>query len=190
MSRLAVFFPGIGYTVDKPLMHYSRRLAAGLGYDVKPLPYSGFPPKILGDAGKKLASFEIALNQSLEMLSETDLNSYEDILFVGKSIGTIVAAKIASESPARGRIRLILYTPLEETFSFPLGKAVAFTGTDDPWVGKEKSRIAALCAQRGIPCRMIPGGNHSLEGPDPLEDIHNLQIVMKETEAFIRRQRH
>ena len=92
MSRLAVFFPGIGYTVDKPLMHYSRRLAAGLGYDVKPLPYSGFPPKILGDANKKLASFEIALNQSLEMLSETDMSAYEDILFVGKSIGTIVGA--------------------------------------------------------------------------------------------------
>lgn len=32
MKKLAVFFPGIGYTVDKPLMHYSRRLAAEAGF--------------------------------------------------------------------------------------------------------------------------------------------------------------
>lgn len=31
MKKLAVFFPGIGYTVDKPLMHYSRRLAVDAG---------------------------------------------------------------------------------------------------------------------------------------------------------------
>ena len=33
MSKLAVIFPGIGYTVDKPLLHYSRRIAADLGYE-------------------------------------------------------------------------------------------------------------------------------------------------------------
>ena len=52
MSKLAVFFPGIGYTIDKPLMHYSRRIAAGLGYEIKLLPYGGFPAKILGDRGR------------------------------------------------------------------------------------------------------------------------------------------
>ena len=31
MKKLAVFFPGIGYSVDKPLMHYSRRFAADAG---------------------------------------------------------------------------------------------------------------------------------------------------------------
>ena len=34
MKKLAVFFPGIGYTVDKPLMHYSRRLAANAGFEI------------------------------------------------------------------------------------------------------------------------------------------------------------
>ena len=32
MAKLAVFFPGIGYTVDKPLLYYSRKLAAALDY--------------------------------------------------------------------------------------------------------------------------------------------------------------
>ena len=188
MNKLAVFFPGIGYTVDKPLMHYSRRLSAGLGYEIKLLPYTGFPPKIQGDPERLTRSFELALAQSVAMLADTDLSQYDDILFVGKSIGTIAAVKIASESAARDRIRLILYTPLEETFRFSFGPAIAFTGSADPWVGKENSRIAALCAERGIPCSVIPDGNHSLETSDPIEDIRNLKKIMKKTEAFIRRE--
>ena len=39
MSRIAVFFPGIGYTMDRPLLHFSRRLAAELGYEIKPITY-------------------------------------------------------------------------------------------------------------------------------------------------------
>ena len=187
MNKLAVFFPGIGYTVDKPLMHYSRRLAAACGYEIRLLPYTGFPPKIQGDREKMEESFRIALRQSEEMLADLDFQAYGDILFVGKSIGTAAAAKIASESPARDRIRLVLYTPLEETFSFSFGEAVAFTGTDDPWVGKGKSRISAICEKRGIPCRLIPRGNHSLECGDIQRDIAQLQNIMKETEAFVKR---
>ena len=110
MSKLAVVFPGIGYTVDKPLLHYSRRLAADAGYEIKLLPYAGFPKKVKGDKGRMADSYRIALEQSKEMLSETDFSVYEEILFIGKSIGTIVAAQLASESPVSSRIRLVLYT--------------------------------------------------------------------------------
>lgn len=27
LRKLAVIFPGIGYTVDRPLLHFSRRIA-------------------------------------------------------------------------------------------------------------------------------------------------------------------
>ena len=33
MSNLAVFIPGIGYTCDRPLLHYARSLAIEAGYD-------------------------------------------------------------------------------------------------------------------------------------------------------------
>ena len=32
MSKLAIYFPGIGYHCDKPLLYYSRSLARELGY--------------------------------------------------------------------------------------------------------------------------------------------------------------
>ena len=77
-DKLAVFFPGIGYTVDKPLMHYSRRLAAALGYEIRLVPYTGFPKKVKGDRERMVESFRIALAQTEEMLSDVDFDSYSD----------------------------------------------------------------------------------------------------------------
>ena len=183
MKRLAVFFPGIGYTVDKPLMHYSRRLAEKHGFEIRPLPYNGFPKKVKGDKTKMQESYKIALKQTKEMLSDIDFEDFDDILFVGKSIGTIVAAKIASKSSVRDRIRFIYYTPLEETFSFPIQDAIVFTGSADPWV--DAGRIPALCKELGIPCSVIPNANHSLETLDPEQDTLTLQKIMSETEQYM-----
>ncbi len=184
-KKLAVIFPGIGYTADRPLLHYSRRIAADYGYEIRVMNYSGFPRKIKGDRKRMEESFEIAMQQSMEMLSDIDMTDYEDIILIGKSIGTIAAAKIASESVARDRIRLVLYTPLEETFAFSFGKAIAFTGDDDPWVGREKSRIPEICESRGIPCTLLPSANHSLESSNVFADMEALSRIMKQTEIFI-----
>ena len=184
--KLAVIFPGIGYTADKPLLYFGRRIAVEYGYEIRIMDYKGFPPKVKGDRNRMEESFFIALRQAEEMLAGVDFAEYDDVVFIGKSIGTIVAAKIAAESPAKDRIRQVLYTPLEDTFRFPIGEAIAFTGDDDPWVGKENSRIPELCKERGIPCRQVPHANHSLESKDVFEDMKELRRVMKETEAFLK----
>lgn len=185
MKKIAVFFPGIGYTVDKPLMYYSRRLASAYGYEIRLLLYGGFPEKVKGDRNKMEESFKLALAQSKMMLEDLDFADYEEILFVGKSVGTIVAAAVAAQSPVQDRIRRILYTPLEDTFAFPLGDSVVFTGLGDPWVGKENSRIPELCRERNIPCYVYAGANHSLETGDVRVDLDNLREIIGEAEKFI-----
>ena len=186
MKKLAVLFPGIGYTVDKPLLYHSGRIAAARGYEVLPLPYGGFPRGVKGDRAKMERCFRMALEQAEEMLAAVDWAACDRILFIGKSVGTIVAAAAAQRCPAEERIRFLLYTPLEDTFAFPLGESLVFTGGADPWVGGGDSRIPALCAQRGLPCTLIPGANHSLETGDPLADLDALRRVMAETERFLR----
>ena len=106
-------------------------------------------------------SYQIALAQTREMLSDVDFTAYETILFVGKSIGTIAAAEIAVQYGLHDRVHFVLYTPLEETFRYPLGNAVAFTGSADPWV--KEGVISELCEEQSIPCHVIPLANHSLE---------------------------
>ena len=182
MKKLAVFFPGIGYTVEKPLMYYSRKLAADEGFEVQLLPYTGFPEKVKGDSDRMAKSYQIALAQTREMLSDVDFTAYETILFVGKSIGTIAAAEIAVQYGLHDRVHFVLYTPLEETFRYPLGNAVAFTGSADPWV--VRGRIPALCAEKGMACTVVPDANHSLETGDFETDINYLKDVFSKCSPY------
>ena len=180
--RLAVLFPGIGYHCDKPLMYYSAKIAKAAGYEALPVPYAGFPEKVRGDGDKLRACFEIAWNQAGEMLANVEWTDCRDILFIGESIGTVVASRYAAE---RGlAVRSVLLTPLQETFDFVRGKAVAFHGTADPWA--DTGAIAAACGERGIPLWLTEGANHSLETGDALRDVRTLEETMVRIDAFLR----
>ena len=176
-----MILPGIGYTCDKPLLYYSGKLARSLGYEVLPVPYGGFPPKVRGDQARLLECAEIALAQTDSMLREIDWSRYEDILFFSKSIGTAAAVQYAY---AHGiHCRHVLYTPLEETFSCPVPNAAAFHGTADPWADTE--RIRALCEEHHIPLYITERANHSLETGDPERDLNNLLTVMRQAKGFV-----
>ena len=181
MKRLAVFFPGVGYTPDKPLLYHSRRIAESLDYDILTLTFSGFPKKIRGDEKKMRKAFELALSQAREQLKEAKLSSYDEIVFLGKSIGAVAASALAAEFRCA---RLVLYTPLEPAFSFPLPQTIVFTGANDPWV--VPGQIPALCAGKGIPCTVVPDANHSLETGDPMRDLERLREIMIQTEQFLK----
>ena len=185
MKKLAVFFPGVGYTPEKPLLYHSRRVAEALGFDILTLTFSGFPKKIKGDEKKMRKSFDLALSQSREQLKEAQCSTYDEIVFLGKSIGAVAAAALAAEFRCA---RLVLYTPLEPAFSFPLPQTIVFTGANDPWV--IPGQIPALCEGKGIPCTVVPAANHSLETGDPMRDLESLREIMIQTEQFLKEGRN
>ena len=185
MKRLAVFFPGVGYTPDKPLLYHSRRIAEALGFDVLTLTFSGFPKKIKGDEKKMRKSFDLALSQSREQLKVAKCSAYDNIVFLSKSIGAVAAAALAAEFCCA---RLVLYTPLEPAFSFLLPQTIVFTGAKDPWVAP--GQIPALCEGKGISCTVIPDANHSLETGDPMRDLERLREIMIQTEQFLKEGRN
>ena len=126
MKTLAVFFPGVGYTPEKPLLYHSCRIAESLGCDTLTIAFSGFPKKIKGDEKKMRKAFDLALSQSRDQLEDAKLTQYDEVIFIGKSIGAVAAAALAAEFRCN---RLVLYTPLEPAFSFPLPQTIVFTGT-------------------------------------------------------------
>ena len=91
-GKLAVVFPGVGYHADKPLLYYSRKLAAQYGYEIICADYGILPSGIKGDAGKMYAAFEQALSHVEEQLASVDFVPCSRVLFLSKSIGTAVAA--------------------------------------------------------------------------------------------------
>lgn len=180
-KKIACLFPGIGYTCDKPLLYYSRTLLKELGWEVVPVPYSGFPDKVKGNAKKMQLCVRMALEQTEELLGGVDWSRYSEILFVGKSVGTVVCAAYAKRH--RLLCRQVFFTPVEATFQFAERRSVAFHGTADPWA--DTRVIGTLCKEMGIPLYETPGANHSLETGDVEKDIAEIQKVMKTVRDFL-----
>ena len=82
-----------------------------------------------------------------------------------------------------------MYTPLEATFdnchADLSGRALAFTGTADPWVESTEA-ITDRCRKAGIPVHIIKKANHSLETNDVWKNLKNLEDIMKRTAEFIK----
>ena len=180
-KKIACLFPGIGYTCDKPLLYYSQKLLKGLGWEVVPVPYSGFPDKVRGDAERMQLCVRMALEQAEELLGKINWSEYGDILFIGKSVGTVVCTAYAK----RHRIlcRQVLFTPVEATFQFAEKRAVAFHGTADPWA--DTRIIETLCRHMNIPLYKTEGANHSLETGDVEKDLAEMQKIIKTVREFV-----
>lgn len=188
--KLAVMFPGIGYHADKPLLYYTKKLVKAFGYETIDLVYSDMPQNVKGSPEKMKEAFQRALSLAEEQLKAVDFSQYESLLFVSKSVGTAVSCAYAGEHGLDAA--QILYTPVEETFSFmerdgeaagsSLCKAV-FHGTADPWAKTE--RIVRECQERSIPFYITEGANHSLETGDVQTDLENMRLIMKQVKDLL-----
>lgn len=181
--KLAVLFPGIGYTCAKPLLYYAGKLAAAQGYKVLSVAYGGFPKDVKGDALKMQMCFASAHEQAEQALQSVSWEKCEDVLFIGKSIGSTVAARYARERGVPAR--LVLMTPLAETFRFTSGSAIAFHGTGDPWAAT--AEIQRACREQGIPLHLTEGANHSLETGNVHADLATLVMTMETLEGFMNK---
>lgn len=185
MSKLAVCLPGIGYHCDKPLLYYSRNIACELGYkNYRNVSYIYHAGNIRGNEGKMKEAYEALFSQSEAGLADIKWSEYDDVLFISKSIGTIIAASYAKKYGLTCA-RHILYTPLAQTFHFAPTNAIAFIGTADPW--SDADGIIRLSNANHIPISVYEGCNHSLECADTLKNIENLRDIMQRTMDFCKK---
>ncbi len=176
-DKLAVIFPGMGYHSDKPLLYYSRRLVRDHGYDVCEVTYD-FPVRardIMNDKDAKKEAFEHAVNEAKEQLGKVDFAQYEDVLFIGKSIGTAVAAYYDNETQTGARH--IVFTPVPETFSY-LRKncGIVIHGMSDPWCDNELCE--SKCKELDLQLFNVDGANHSLETDDTMTDCIRMPAIL------------
>lgn len=157
--KLVVCFPGIGYHCDKPLLYYSRKLAACAGYDhTLLLQYTYHKDGLRGNPAALREAFDTLYAQAEAQLSAVDWPQYDDVLFLSKSIGTAVSAAFAQRHGIP--CRQILYTPLSLTFALAPQNALAFLGTADPW--SDASSVATAARANSTPLCLYENANHSL----------------------------
>ena len=126
-KKIAVLFPGIGYTCDKPLLYYTGKLAVARGYKLVKVEYGNFPSGIKENKEKMEEAFRCGLEQAEKILQDICWEEYEDILFVSKSIGTVISSAFARRHQLSAKN--ILFTPLQQTFLFADGNGIVFHGT-------------------------------------------------------------
>lgn len=181
-DKLAIIFPGIGYHCDKPLLYYSRKLAKEHGYEeIFSLEYSYTGKNIRGNEKKMQEAFEILYKQAEKQLETIDFSKYKEVLFVSKSVGTIIASAYAQKHKIR--CFQILYTPLEETYRFEHSDAIAFLGTSDPW--SNTANVETFSKKQNVPIYMYKDADHSLEVGNVTKNIAILQDVMEKTKGYL-----
>ena len=158
--KIAVFFPGIGYHCDKPLLYYARKLVQEYGYEKTVMQeYSYNGKNIRGDKKKMQEAFESLYAQAEKKLEEIAFDEYSEVLFISKSVGTIIASAYAEKYKIK--CCQILYTPLEQTFMFEHDDAIAFIGTADPW--SDVKKVIECSKNQAVPIYVYEDANHSLE---------------------------
>ncbi len=183
MKRAAVLFPGIGYTTDRPLLYYTARLARETGREVIRISLGNVPEWNAGGTGLLMQRFEAGIKEAEAELRRVDWAAYDDIVFVGKSLGAAVAGMYAEL--VRIKVRYILLAPLAGCFRYRLQPALCFHGTADPWA--EAGKIRALCRENGIPLVEIQGADHALETGHARQDLKILEDTMEQIRVFLDR---
>ena len=191
MSKIAVLVPGIGYTCDRPLLYFAGKLAQNSGYQIIRLGFRhlGGKKNLIGNEKKMKKVFEHALEQTDEQLDIDELTKAEEVFFISKSVGTVVAA--AYEAGHRKKfaaagtdVRHIYFTPVAGTFAFMRPESgIAFHGTADPWV--EHALVVNACREKNVPLYITDNAKHSLQTGDVMEDLETLRKTMQIVAAFI-----
>ena len=180
-EKLMVVFPGMGYHKDKPLLYYAWKLALEKGYDIQYVDYLEFFKGIKYFDAEMHEGALKAYERTKEILDRLDFSHYTRVVFVGKSFGTVMGAKYASERNLRPR--QIWYTPVMDTYEYGVRDAIAFIGSKDPLSDVESMK--AVAKEQGIALHVCEGGNHSLETGDVEHDLVTLQEVMKVTKEYL-----
>ncbi len=174
MKKLAIIFPGMNYNSNKPLLYYIKKILIKAEFDIVEIEYGKLP-------NEKKAAFEIAIPKANEGIKDILWADYDEILFVSKSIGTVLAGKIASE--LKLPIKHIYLTPVNETLPFMIGDGIAFSGKVDPMV--TTSLLISECDNNKIPLYLYDEGNHSIESGVTKEDLKILSDIIEKCENYI-----
>ena len=181
MSSLAIVFPGIGYSIERPLLYYAKKLAMDAGYKVESVCYKDFPNNVLGSEKKIEECLRLGIKYAEKSLTNCNFNEYDKIIFISKSIGTAVGVAFAQKHNLD--VKHVIFTPIKETFKGESLEGIVFHGTNDPWA--ETAMVKEECSRLKLPLHLFINKNHSLEGKDVLDNIDDVKKIMKLTQRYI-----
>lgn len=189
---IAFFCPGASYLFDKPLLHFSTMLMLHQQIDIVHIHYAyGRENLVFWEQpleGRSLWMQEDVQAVVSQVLAE---HNYEQVFFLGKSIGTMPIVEGLLSSPVHDKAVAILLTPLltskalVESLLHVNQTVFLAIGTSDHYYDAQV--IQKLQQNKPhVHLHLVPEANHALEiGFDTDASLACLQGVIKAMQAFL-----
>lgn len=188
-ETLVIVLPGLGYTLEKSLLDYSKQLVLDLKLDYLGVEY-GF--QISREKFNKSDENDIRelFLESLDIIfSALELRKYKykNIVFIGKSLGTVLQNKLRKEVEKRFEVNIknIYLTPINETLEELDLNGLVITGANDSLISLDNLEKIKL---EKIKIIEIDGAGHSLciKG-NVIESIRALEIIINNIKEYIEK---
>lgn len=191
-NKLAIVYPGKGYTCQMPLLYYTSQILLSKGFDVLWVQY---------DYGKNSEISVLPIASQSDWI-EIDANAaysfamsqrkYEKIVLVGKSLGSAAIKAVVSSNKMPKSLKIIWFTPPltdSELFNFVMksykGNSLFIAGSNDEVVNKDLlNEVQKASAGRFL---FIKDADHSMEvGESTTKNIKVMSDIMREVAKFVR----
>lgn len=171
-DTLVIMLPGYGYQVTQPLFHYLTGMYFKLNYDILKINYGFQLAQVDIEFQTDIPIIVSEINQVLE-----SIKSYQKVIIIGKSMGTLFIEELARKFE---HVVKIYMTPTDNTLPTHIDlNALYIYGTADTLIS-ESSMVRLLGAERLI----IKHANHGLQTNDWETDLENMKLIVKTIENF------
>ena len=175
-NTLVVFFPGQNYSCELPVLYYAVQSATSQGMDALILEY-GFQSARVALEREQRSILEDEVLQMIGRWSE----EYERLIFVSKSLGTLLAGYTARHLTSH-HIRHLYLTPLDSTLTYMQhSSGMVIYGAKDS-LFSEESR-AKLASFPELKVHKVLDAGHGLETSDPRKSAELMSALI---EIYIR----
>lgn len=176
-NKLIVLFPGINYSCDCPFLYYG-----GFKYEVKDYKKKCITYNLKDDEKPSYEKYIESIKKDvLSQLEHVDFSAYTDIVFLSKSIGTVIACWAQDKLDLK--VKHIFLTPIDKTLPYikkSRNISWVISGTKDKKVDLQK--LKSICKDESVKTHIINGVGHRLE---KFDDMKNNINILKEVIEII-----
>ncbi|WP_337134022.1 alpha/beta family hydrolase [Priestia megaterium] len=184
--RICFMFSGLGYTYEKPLLYYVTMLMLKHGIDVVQIHYA-YSKELMTKSTDEIAD---VMMQDIDLVLQDVLShsDYKNIIFAGKSIGTIPLIQRVMKDEVYKDAVMLLLTPLltrTELFESLLEnthKGLLVIGARDHYYTEEVYQLKT----NTMNIEVIENADHSLDVLyTPTESLKALETVLNGIEKLL-----
>ncbi len=167
-GKIAWLMPGLGYRIENPILYFTQKLLIDLGYQIAQVNYTydkldGFQDLDVSKIMEILADDATSIGHAV-----TDFSNHDEVMFVGKSLGTIMMANLVIQNEITPD-HLVWLTPaaatpdVDKCIKQQAARSFVAVGTNDKYYDHDQFKTYS---NHGATLCTIEGLGHVLEAKD------------------------